>query len=121
MNFCAIQVLPRLRVQAIAFRQKVFQRTLMRLKSLRACRTVRTAQLSRPRSMMPLRNVVDFRASSSLNFERSLPVGQPVEHTRSPNGRQVTGIETEKVDPGFALVGYVGADIDLRKRRDPRQ
>src|ERR1700686_5867566 len=105
------------RVQAIAFRQPMFQgSTVARLDGSDGA--IASAKLrGRAATVTGVMDsfVVLFRG------HRSMKIGQVKKGAGGPDCRSIGGVEAEEIDSGLAAVGHVGAYIQFWKARQSRQ
>src|SRR5258708_39946264 len=118
MDFAAVDASVRNRIQAIALRQEVLQRSLLRFKEF-SCWPVLRLKNGTGRAWMRtlafiLNPAIDF-AALHTRIEIEQMKGQPSRR----HGYTICSIKAEEPNAGLALCRDIGPNIYLRKRREP--
>src|SRR5712692_1077585 len=117
MDFSAVHA-PRVpRVEAVALGQPMLQAALV-------------SRLNRPdgaiaspkfRARLIAAGFVGDPFAADLRRHASVKVRQTIESAGRPHGGKVRSVQAEEVNTGLAVERDIGADIQLRKAREPRQ
>ena len=108
------------RVQTVAFGQEIFQSSAARGENLTNGVIPHCQQSGRRPAMHPLTLVVNPSIPFCATHSGS-KIRQVKPRARNGNRQRVTRIETEKPHAGFSTARHVGANIQLRKSREPWQ
>jgi hypothetical protein len=117
VNFSPINSVAMNCVKAITFGQPLYERTLRR----------RPHFLKRPIdrtecgfTTIAARGIANDPAKL-FSFHCRVKIGQVIESPSGPHGGKIGGIQTKEINAGLPAIRHIGADIQLRKARRPRE